>query len=132
MRSIFLLLALALFSALAASPMAAQEDDEDRPLPGLLATYRVAGKEEAVVTRYESLPAMLLAAAEGPDPRLPAKGWTADWQGTIEILRPGKYRFAGRSSGLLEIRIDDVGVLKAAGGKDEVVGEQIPLKFGLH
>lgn len=132
MRSISALAAFTLFVSLVCSRAPAQEDDEDRPLPGLLATYRLAGKDDAVLTRYEPLPAMLLAAAEAPDPRLPAKGWTAHWQGTIEVLRPGKYRFATRASGPLEVRIDDAMVLKAPGGKEEVVGEQTALKFGLH
>jgi mono/diheme cytochrome c family protein len=85
-----------------------------------------------VFVRYEATPAMLLADGETPDPRLPTKGWTAQWQGTIEVLRPGKHRFAARASGPLEVRIGDAVVLSGAGGKDEFVGPHVDLKFGLH
>lgn len=124
---------LALFLLLASAvSLQAQEDDEDRPLPGLIATYRIAGRDQPAVSRYEPAPAMLLAAGQAPDLRLPAKGWTAQWRGTIEILRPGKHRFAGRASGMLEVRIDAQTVLSIKRGKDEIIGEPVDLKFGLH
>jgi mono/diheme cytochrome c family protein len=110
----------------------AQEDDFDRPLPGLIATYRLVGSDEPLLTRYEPAPAMLLGPAESPDPRLPAQGWAAQWRGTLEILRPGKHRFAGRASGTLRVRVGSQTVLAMSGGKEEAAGEMVDLKFGLH
>lgn len=119
----------------AANAWAQQEEEEDRPLPGLLATYRVDGQEYPVLARYEALPAMLLKAGETPDPRLADSGWTADWQGLIEILRPGQYAFAARASGKLEVNIGGQSVLAVSAPKGKVIdsaGQPVTLKFGLH
>jgi mono/diheme cytochrome c family protein len=112
----------------------AQDDEEDRPLAGLLATYRLAGRDEAVLVRYESLPAMLLKSGESPDSRLPAFGWQAEWRGTIEILKPGTYRFSARTSGPLQVVVGERKVLDVAdqkGQDQQAAGEEVKLPFGV-
>ncbi len=63
---------------------------------------------------------------------MPSQGWSAAWRGTLEILRPGKHRFAVRTSGRLEVRIDQRIVLSSQEGKEEATGSELDLKFGLH
>jgi mono/diheme cytochrome c family protein len=125
------LLALA---ALSPAPSLAQDEDEARPLAGLLTTYRIAGRDEPLIVRYESLPAMLLAKGQSPDSRLPPRGWQAEWHGTIEVLKPGTYRFSARNSGALEVTIGGRKVLAAqAASKSDprATGDEIALSFGI-
>ena len=96
-RIALFLAAVAVFTA-----VHAQEDEVERiRLPGLIATYRLVGHEQPAFVRMDAAPAFLLAADEAPDPRLPSQGWTAEWRGVLEVLRPGKYRFAARRNGAL-------------------------------
>src|SRR5688572_18672210 len=69
------------------------EAEEPSRRPGLVARYVVEGEMTPRVVRLDASPALLLASGEAPDPRLPARGWRAEWRGVLEVLRPGSYRF---------------------------------------
>ncbi|HEY4309814.1 MAG TPA: hypothetical protein VGN12_10220 [Pirellulales bacterium] len=111
-------------------------DDDDAiavRVPGLLATYAhpASGVE---FTRYEAAPAILLAAAESPDPRLPATGWHVTYSGVIEILRPGDYRFDAVANGKLSVSIAGRPVaLRTTNDQHESADASpaVPLELGL-
>jgi cbb3-type cytochrome oxidase cytochrome c subunit len=120
------------------SPVVADHDEHGEMvrLPGLIATYHPPGGDQAVFTRYDATPAFLLSADEAPDPRLPSHGWTVQWRGVLEILRPGTYRFAARRTGAFELRIDDRPVALPDGmsgdGHLPAMSDPVELTFGLH
>ncbi len=120
---------------LSATVRAADDDDDDEVvLPGLPATYeaQVAGRS-VTIRRHDGLPAFRLAKGEGPDPRLPAAGWRVAWKGVLMVKAPGKYRFAGRSTGTAVVRVDGVEVVSLRGADEKPAaaeGKPIELAFG--
>lgn len=83
----------------------AEEDEPQLPHPGIRAEYFVGEAKSPAVVRPEALPAIWLSAGEAPDSRLPADGWTARWQGVLDIQQPGKYRLAASASGKLKVAV---------------------------
>jgi cbb3-type cytochrome oxidase cytochrome c subunit len=129
-------LALALVGTLAvalgAIPADAQDDEEaEGPLrrPGIAARYYAEDESEPRITRLDDRPALLLGPHEAPDPRLPSRAWRVEWQGVLEVLRPGTYRFAVRRTGEVDLRIGGQPVPLPA---DEAAGKPVDLAFGLH
>ena len=105
----FAALVAAGFLCLAAQATCADpaDHDDDAPpqrLPGLVAVYSHA-ESGVEFRRYEAIPACELSVGQAPDPRLPATGWRVHFSGAMEILRPGKYRFAVASTGRVALRI---------------------------
>ena len=120
---------------LLATVRAADDDDDDeRVLPGIPATYEAQiGGRNINIRRHDALPAFRLAKGEGPDPRLPVAGWRVAWKGVLMVKSPGKYRFAGRSTGPAVVRVDGIEVvsLRSADGKLAAAeGKPIELAFG--
>jgi len=100
--------------------------------PGVLATYEVPGRR-VPVRRSEAVLGYALDGGASPDPRIPNQGWKVTWEGVIEILQPGTYRFAARASGPVSLAIDGKQALDVAALSDEViVGPEVMLAFGLH
>jgi cbb3-type cytochrome oxidase cytochrome c subunit len=131
--------AISLFAAKcgAAAGGAADSLDDEEPAksPGLIATYTIgadnANAKAPAVRRYESVPTFLLGSGESPDPRLPIKGWQVTWDGVIQVLHPGKYRFSAAHSGPLKIVLDGKAVLdQAEPGQHSAPGAEVQLAFG--
>lgn len=83
--------------------------------PGLVAIYsdgsNGAGSE---VAQLDPGIALDLKATEAPHPRLQADGGGARWQGYVNLLRAGDYRFSARLRGQFRLRV---------GGKEVLGGE---------
>ncbi len=101
----------------AAEPNAATaaSDDEEAPLnlPGLLAKYTVDGAVR--VERFEPTPALVLAAGQTPDLRLPIEGWKVRWEGLLDVQQSGVYHFNAVTTGAVVVRVDDKVVLDMPG-----------------
>src|SRR5438445_3595915 len=77
---------------------AADEVERENLRPGLVTTYRDAGRgplSPAVeIIQLEPTMALALKAGEAAHPRLSADGGTIRWQGYLNVLRAGNYLFA--------------------------------------
>jgi mono/diheme cytochrome c family protein len=74
--------------------------------PGLIATYRDAGKKTATeIVLLEPTIALALKKGEAAHPRLRADGGTIRWKGYLNILQVGSYRFSARLRGLLRVTV---------------------------
>jgi mono/diheme cytochrome c family protein len=119
--------------ASSATGAALLDDEDDAPTElrrGLLTTYKDATGVEFL--RDEPLPRVLLERDESPDARLKPGAWTAQWQGLLDIQRPGRYRFSATSTGAAELKIDGQPVTlppPAAAAANEGV---VNLTFGPH
>jgi mono/diheme cytochrome c family protein len=103
---------------------------------GLVTTYRDAAKPTpAEAVRLEPTVALALKAGEAPDWRLQGDGGTAVWQGYLNVLRGGKYRFQVRLRGRFRLQIAGQEVL-AAEVKDAQAarkeGPEVRLEAGVH
>jgi mono/diheme cytochrome c family protein len=97
---------------------------DDERHPGLIATYRDNGKPTPVeVTRLEPTLALALGKDEAPHPRLASDGGTVHWEGTLNILRAGGYRFQAVVRGRFRFLLDGKEIL-AAEGKDATAATQ--------
>jgi mono/diheme cytochrome c family protein len=108
--------------------------DEGRP-PGLVATYRDAGKPPAEVTRLEPTLALALGSGEAPHPRLAAEGGTVHWEGTLNVLRAGSYRFQAVVRGRFRLALDGKEVLSIEGREAPPVTQEsgeVRLEGGAH
>jgi mono/diheme cytochrome c family protein len=93
---------------------------------GLVTTYRDAAKPTpAEAVRLEPTVALALKAGEAPDWRLQAGGGTAVWQGYLNVLRGGTYRFSVRLRGRFRLQVGGKEVLAA-----EVTDARAALKDG--
>jgi cbb3-type cytochrome oxidase cytochrome c subunit len=91
---------------------------------GLVATYRDAAKPTpAEVMRLEPGIALALKAGEAAHPRLRVDGGSVLWQGYVNVLRRGAYRFQVRLRGRFLLRVAGKEVLAA-----EVTDERPALK----
>jgi cytochrome c2/mono/diheme cytochrome c family protein len=104
--------------------------------PGLVATHRDAAKPTSVsVVRLEPQIALALKAGESPHPRLQAGPGRTTWEGYVNILRRGPYRFLVRIRGQFTLKVAGKEVLTA-----DVSGEQptlvesaaVQLEAGVH
>lgn len=90
---------------------------------GLVTTYRDPGRPASTtVVRLEPTVALALNAGEAPHPRLRGDGGMVVWQGRLNVVQAGAYRFAVRLSGRIRIRV---------GGKEVLTAESIGGKVGL-
>jgi hypothetical protein len=119
-------------SAAAAEPKVSPEDLR----PGLITTYRDPGKTNAVELNLPE-PAIALALKKGdaPHPRLRADGGTVRWQGYVNILRAGPYRFSAILRGKLRVTVGGKEMLAAEVKADTPTLKQDPevrLDAGVH
>jgi mono/diheme cytochrome c family protein len=88
--------------------------DPEALRPGLVATYRDAARPTpAEVVRLEPVIALALKAGEAPHPRLGADGGTARWEGHLNVVRAGSYRFRVRLRGRFRLTLAGRDVLTA-------------------
>jgi mono/diheme cytochrome c family protein len=72
----------------------AQDVSADELRPGLVASYRDEAKPTAIeVVRLEPTIALALQGGEAPHPRLAADGGVAHWEGYLNVVHAGNYRF---------------------------------------
>ena len=137
------IIACCLLPAVARSAPAASDDESPTTAPGLVATFSLGLKPsrmhypfpaifpDALFSRYESSPTLLLAPGESPDPCLPAAGWKRS--GTACLLRatrPGKYRFSAIHSGRLLITVAGHIVLDEPATRKQPAQAEVSLPFG--
>jgi mono/diheme cytochrome c family protein len=79
--------------------------------PGLDATYTDASQNQ--ITQLDPVPALALRPGEAPHPRLRADGGEVSWQGHINVLRAGDYRFGATLRGSIRVQIGKKVVLTA-------------------
>ena len=110
------------------------DDEEPAKLPGLVASYSVEAGKSPLFRRYEAAPTFLLNNfwGETADPRLPPFGWHVQWDGVIQILHPGKYRFSAIHSGPLKIVLNGKTVFdEAEAAKEPAPAAAVELAFGV-
>jgi mono/diheme cytochrome c family protein len=104
--------------------------------PGLVPTYRDPGKDKPVeITLLEPTIALAWKKDEAGHPRLSPQGGTVRWQGYLNVLRAGTYRFSARLRGRLSVRVGGKEVLAAAVKADAPAlkqGAQVRLEAGPH
>jgi mono/diheme cytochrome c family protein len=103
---------------------------------GLVTTWRDAAQPRpGEVVRLEPVIALALKAGEAPHPRLRADGGSVRWQGHVNILRRGAYRFQVLLRGRFRLDISGKQVL-AAEVRDAqpslVEGGEVTLEAGVH
>jgi cytochrome c2 len=103
--------------------------------PGLVTIY-VGGQDRfsQSLSRVEPVPAWSLNRGEAPHPRLPDMIELGEWNGYINIVRPGKYRFTATVRGAqVSVAVGDKQVLAANGdGTAKVVtGNEVELAGGV-
>jgi mono/diheme cytochrome c family protein len=106
--------------------LAADAIDADALRPGLVATYRDAARAvPAEIVRLEPTIALALKAGEAAHPRLAADGGGVRWEGYLNVVRAGDYRFRALVRGQFRLNIAGKDVLAA-----EVKGEAPALQEG--
>jgi mono/diheme cytochrome c family protein len=100
--------------------------------PGLIATYRdLTQPQPAAVVRLEPAIALAWKVNESAHPRLGADGGTAHWQGHLNILRPGAYRFSAVLRGRVRMTVGGKEVLAAELHEDkpaQIIGPEVQLE----
>jgi mono/diheme cytochrome c family protein len=114
---------------------AADVDAEDLR-PGLVAIYRDAARPKPVeITRIEPALGFTLKAGESFHPRLAPDGETVRWEGYLNVLRAGTYRFRAVLRGRFRLTVAGKELL-AAEGKDAAPitqdGPETKLESGVH
>jgi mono/diheme cytochrome c family protein len=88
--------------------------DADALRPGLIATYRDTARPiPAEVVRLEPTIALSLKSGESPHPRLAADGGSARWEGYLNVVRAGNYRFRALVRGRVRLTVGAKEVLSA-------------------
>src|SRR5262245_37591772 len=96
------LLSVFLLSAWVATQLTSADVDLDDLRPGLIATYRDMAKPTSIeFVKVDPTIAIHWKAGEAAHPRLAADGGSVEWQGYVNILRAGNYRFSARLIGKL-------------------------------
>src|SRR6516225_9779951 len=103
---------------------------------GLIVTYRDNAKPTpAEVIQLDATIALALKVSEAAHPRLSADGGTVVWQGYINIVRGGTYRFTTKNlHGEFKLKIGDKLVFAASQkGPDRAdkAGEEVQLEAGV-
>ncbi len=102
---------------------------------GLIATYRDNAKPTpAEIVQLDPTIALALKANEADHPRLATDGGTVAWQGHINILRGGTYRFSVRLRGEFTLKIGGKEVLAASARDAEPslkTGADVQLEAGV-
>ncbi|MBL8794001.1 MAG: c-type cytochrome, partial [Planctomycetia bacterium] len=108
--------------------------DIDELKPGLVADYRDGAKPQPVeVVKLDPTIAVFWKAGEAAHPRLAAEGGGVSWQGYLNVLRAGNYRFSARVRGQFELKIADKVVLKVdskADAPELTIGPEVRLEAG--
>ncbi len=103
---------------------------------GLVTTYRDTAKPTpAEAIRLEPTVALALKAGEAPHWRLRGDGGTAVWQGYLNVLRGGKYRFSVRLRGRFRLEVAGKEVLAGEGTDAQAAlkdGPEVRLEAGVH
>src|SRR5436309_6378934 len=81
--------------------------------PGLVTTF--ADQAGTRIVRLEPAVALNLAAGEAAHPRLSAEGGTVRWEGSLNLVLSGEYRFSARLRGKLRVTVAGRDVLSADG-----------------
>jgi cytochrome c551/c552/mono/diheme cytochrome c family protein len=116
-------------------PCSAGPPDPEELRPGVVATHEDGAKPP---TRFHELAptvALALGPKEAAHPRLALGGGRARWEGYLNILRPGVYRFSAQLRGRFRLRIGPAAVLEAEvqGPAPELrTGPEVRLEAGLH
>ncbi|HEX4147963.1 MAG TPA: c-type cytochrome, partial [Pirellulales bacterium] len=124
-------LALALFSCLATSGSAQEEDDEDLPKvrPGMVGQYEAGGKQ---VTRLDR-DLHFRWRGSPPDRRLSAGRFSAHWQGRLFVMSPGPYVLHCYAAGDVRLSIDGKTLLhKSSATPAWMPAEAVTLDYGYH
>ena len=95
----------------------------DQLRPGLIATFQDATGDHVV--RLEPIAALGLGKGEASHPWLGSEGGTVHWQGYLNVLQPGDYRFSVMLRGRVRVRVGKAEVLAG-----EVAGETAAAKEG--
>lgn len=98
--------------------------------PGLVAVYRDPASVEIV--RLDPTVGFVWKTNESGHPRLSADGGSVAWDGFLNVLRPGEYRFSATVRGKLQVSIAGKEVL-AAESKDKAAttqGQPVRLESG--
>lgn len=121
--------ALVLWLCLAATSRAVEPEDLRR---GLIATHGDGTRQAA---RLESTIALSFQAGEAAHPHLAADGGATIWQGYVNIVRGGPYRFRARLRGEFTLKIGGKQALAATVKGDKpawVEGGEVRLDAGIH
>jgi mono/diheme cytochrome c family protein len=114
---------------------AADPVDADNLRPGLITTLRDLTKPVPVeIVRLEPTVALACKAGEAPHPRLAAGGGTVRWEGYLNVLRAGAYRFRVVLRGQFRLRIAGKDVLAAEVKEDAATlkeGPEVRLEAGV-
>lgn len=113
-----------------APALAQDEIDVEKLRPGLIATFRDT-KSAVEIVRVEPAIALMLKGGETVHPRLAAHGGTARWDGYINILRPGTYRFSANLWGKFRLQIQGKDVLAGRVHVSTVTGVEVKLEAGI-
>jgi hypothetical protein len=104
--------------------------------PGLLTTYRDAARPTPVeIVRIDPALGFALKAGESFHPRLAADGETVRWEGYVNVLRAGAYRFRAVLRGRFRLTVAGKEVLAAEGKEAAPVSQDGPetkLESGVH
>src|SRR5262245_11934736 len=99
-----------LAATLAAGVRAADVNIDDLK-PGLAAVYRDGASVE--IARVDPTVGFVWKAGEAAHPRLAADGGSVAWDGFLNVLRPGEYRFSATVQGKLHVSVAGKDVLLA-------------------
>ncbi|MBV9122566.1 MAG: c-type cytochrome, partial [Planctomycetes bacterium] len=103
--------------------------------PGLVTEYRDEGRPPVTVVRLEPTIALALNRGEAPHPRLQGDGGSAHWEGYLNVLRAGNYRFQARVRGRFRLLVAGKPVLEVAAQEKEPMDQEGPetrLEAGVH
>lgn len=109
----------------------AQDDEEDElPAPGLIATWTHAGQS---ISHFEARPALRIEPGQAPHPAVGPGPVEGRWRGRLNVLRPGAYRLRAEVVGAVRVRIGDAWVVEAASTNDtpaSATGPSVELAYG--
>src|SRR5262245_43458596 len=100
--------------------------DIDELRPGLPAVYRDTAKPPVEFVKLDPAIAINWKAGESAHPRLAAEGGSVEWQGFLNVLRAGNYRFSARVIGKLSVSVAGKDVLSVDGKIDKPDLQQGP------
>jgi mono/diheme cytochrome c family protein len=103
--------------------------------PGLVAAHQGAGPGGATVVQIEPTIALALKAGESTHPRLSAAGGRIRWDGFLNVVRAGDYRFSAVLRGKLRVAVAGKVVVDTALRADTpgaVEGPATHLEPGIH
>ena len=124
------ILLLIITGVISSYPRAADPIDLEELRPGLIASYRDAAGTQIV--RLDPTIGLTWKAGETAHPRLATAGNTVKWQGYINILRAGNYRFSALVHGLLKVSIAGKDVLLADSSAAKLqAGAEVKLDAGV-